>query len=54
MAALPPREVVPAVQAPSPNPVKPDPEQSIERGELKTAGTPATQDRQLVAERDDF
>jgi len=42
------------VQAPWPNPVKPGPKQSIERGEPGAAGTLATQDCQLVAERNDL
>jgi len=42
------------VQAPRPDPIKPDPEQAIELGEPWAAGTLATQDCQLVAERNDL
>ena len=42
------------VQAPRPDPVKPDPEYAIEREELGAARTLATQDCQLVAERNDL
>ena len=42
------------VQALRPDPVKPDPEYAIEGAEPGTAGTLATQDCQLVAERNDL
>jgi len=42
------------VQAPRPDPVKPGPKPAIERREPGADGTLATQDCQLVAERNDL
>ena len=42
------------VQAPWPDPVEPDPEYAIERGEAGASATLATQNCQLVAERNNL
>lgn len=42
------------VQTPRPQPVEPDPEEAVYGEEPGTTGALATQDDQLVAQRDDF